>query len=143
MKSYIKKRLKKVVALLLILFVAMFVFRLIYGYQIYNEPIITNIYDQVVDISSNIRKNYASKKYEMNSGVTAVSVDQKYEKIADINTLSTKFDAEEKQIRAQIKDYEGLIQFENKSGNDGQVILMMKMNSARLSSPFQRPQLTK
>jgi hypothetical protein len=65
------------------------------------------------------RKNYASKKYSLNVGVSPMSVDQKYEKIADINTLSNKFNKEEKLIRAQIKDFDGLIQFENKSGNKG------------------------
>jgi predicted nucleic acid-binding Zn-ribbon protein len=120
MKAYIKKRLKKTIVILLLLFIAMFVFRLIYGYQTHSEPILSNSYNQAADISSGIRKNYASKKYEMNSGVTPVRVDQKYEKIANINTLSTEFEAEEKQIRTQVKDYEGLIQFENKSGNNGQ-----------------------
>lgn len=119
MKSFIKSQLKKTLIVLLLLFVALFVFRLTYGYQTVNEPIINPVYNEIVDVSSSARKNYASKKHLLNSGVTAVSVDQKYEKIADINTFSTKFDTQEKQIRAQIKDYEGLIQFENKSGNKG------------------------
>ncbi|TMM58239.1 DUF4349 domain-containing protein [Maribacter algarum] len=119
MKSFIKKRFKKVASILVLLFVALFIFRLIYGYQTVTEPTISNRFHEVIDISSEVRKNYASKKYQLNSGMSPVSVDQKYEKIADVNTLSTKFDKEEKQIRAQVKDYKGLIQFENKSGNEG------------------------
>lgn len=119
MKSFIKKRFKKTAAILSLLFVVLFVFRLIYGYQTVSEPTISNVFQEMIDFSSSARKNYASKKYQLNSGMSPISVDQKYEKIADINTLSTKFDKEEKQIRAQIKDYAGLIQFENKSGNKG------------------------
>ncbi|MEP3207776.1 MAG: DUF4349 domain-containing protein [Maribacter sp.] len=119
MKPSLKKRFKKTTAILLSLFVMLFVFRLIYGYQTVTDTVAANVYHEMVDISAGVRKNYASKKYQLNAGLTPVSVDQKYEKIADINTLSTKFDQEEKQIRAQIKDYKGLIQFENKSGNKG------------------------
>ena len=119
MKPFIKKRFKKTAAILVSLFVAFFIFRLIYGYQTVTEPTLSNVFDEMVDFSSGVRKNYASKKHQLSSGASPISVDQKYEKIADINTLSTKFDAEEKQIRAQVKDYEGLVQFENKSGNRG------------------------
>ncbi|MFK7811510.1 MAG: DUF4349 domain-containing protein [Maribacter sp.] len=119
MKTFIKQRFKKTIAILLSLFVLLFVFRLIYGYQTVTEPTFSNVFNEMVDFSSGGRKNYASKKYKLNTGISPISVDQKYEKIADINTLSTKFDTEEDQIRAQIKDYDGLIQFENKSGNKG------------------------
>jgi len=119
MKTFIKKRFKKTLVVLLLLFLALFVLRLIYGYKTVNEPTISNVFNEMVTVSWEGRKNYASKKYRPNSGMSPVSVDQKYEKIADINTVSTKFDEEEKQIRAQVKDYEGLIQFENKSGNKG------------------------
>jgi len=119
MKPLIKKEFKKTATILLSLFVVLFVFRLIYGYQTVSEPTISNVLHDVAEFSISARKNYASKKYKLNSGISPISVDQKYEKIADINTVSTQFDKEEKEIRAQVKDYEGLIQFENKSGNKG------------------------
>jgi len=119
MKPFIKKRFKKTVVVLLLVFVALFFFRLLFGYQTVTEPIVTNVMNEFVQLSSGIRKNYASKKYQMSAGIAPVSVDQKYEKIADINTVSTKFNTEEKKIRAQVKNYKGLIQFENKSGNEG------------------------
>lgn len=119
MKTFIKKRFKKTVTILLSLFVLLFFFRLLFGYQTVTEPIVSNIMEEAAGISLSLRKNYASKKYKQNSGLSPVSVDQKYEKIADINTISAKFDSEERKIRAQIKDYKGLIQFENKSGNKG------------------------
>lgn len=119
MKPFVKKRFQKTVGLLFALFVVLFIFRLIYGYNTVTEPTVSTVFQEMVDISVGVRKNYASKKYQLNSGLSPTSVDQKYEKIADINTVSTKFDQEEKQIRAQVKDFEGLIQFENKSGNKG------------------------
>lgn len=119
MKAFIKKRFKKTMSVLLLLFAVLFLFRLLFGYQTVTEPIASNVLNEIADISSGIRKNYASKKYKQDSGVANLSIDQKYEKIADINTISTKFDSEENKIRAQIKDYKGLIQFENKSGNKG------------------------
>jgi len=119
MKPLLKKELKKTAKVLLSLFVVLFVFRLIYGYQTVSEPTISNVLHDMVEFSVGARKNYASKKYQLNSGVSPISVDQKYEKVADINTLSTQFDKEEKQIRKEVKDYKGLIQFENKSGNKG------------------------
>ncbi len=118
MNSFNKKRFKKTAIILFLLFVVLFIFRFIYGYQTVTEPTISNVLYEMADISSGVRKNYASKKYQLNAGAP-ISVDQKYEKIADINTVSTQFDKEEKQIRAQVKDYAGLIQFENKSGNKG------------------------
>ncbi|MEX0275527.1 MAG: DUF4349 domain-containing protein, partial [Flavobacteriaceae bacterium] len=71
---------------------------------------------------SNVKRNYASKKYKVSSSNAAqasVKVDQKYEKIAEINTKSTEFDDEEKQAREQVDRYNALIQFEQKSGNKG------------------------
>ncbi len=124
MKQFVKTRLKKYITILLVVFIALFIFRLVYGYktvgehqvsQVFNEP----VFSESVVVSTEGRKNYASIKYKQNTGQIPVSIDQKYEKIADINTLSTKFDMEEKQIRAQIEGYDGLIQFENKSGNKG------------------------
>lgn len=119
MKSFIKTRFKKTVVKLLLLFILLFIFRLIYGYQTVNEPTFSNVLNEMIDVSYQGRKNYATKKYSQNAGISVMSIDQKYEKIADINSLTTKFNKEEELIRAQIKDYDGLIQFENKSGNKG------------------------
>lgn len=119
MKPFFKIKLKKTITILLFIFLCLFIFRLIYGYQTVATTRVSNIYNEVVALTTNSRKNYASKKYQSNAGTLAVQVDQKYEKVANINTLSTKFKTEEYQIRTQIKDFEGLIQFENKSGNKG------------------------
>lgn len=119
MEATFKKRFKKLLAVLLLCFVLLFLFRLTYGYQKTNEPQ-TNLFN--LEMSETIfegRKNYATKKYRNAMGQSPARMDQKYEKIADINSVSTKFDLEEQQIRKQVDDYKGLIQFEDKSGNVG------------------------
>ncbi len=124
MKQFVKTRSKKLITICLFVFAIMFVFRLIYGYKTVPDQQQPQVFDetiefQTVETVSIGRKNYASKKWIQQIGQSPTSVDQKYEKIADINTLSTKFDLEEKMIRTQIGNYNGLIQFEDKSGNKG------------------------
>ena len=124
MKPLFKKRLKKTIVLLLVAFIALFTFRLIYGYRTVSDtpenstfhmPLPSELEESVLST----RKNYASKKYKIVAGQSPVRIDQKYEKIADIHTFSTQFENEEKRIRNEIKDFAGLVQFENKNGNKG------------------------
>lgn len=123
MTPFIKTYSKTVFTVLLLLFIGLFVFRLSYGYRTQPNGTLPDIAQQeavyVENLFSRIRKNYASKTYQQSSGPTAAAVDQKYEKIADIKTLTTKFATVEASIRSQVKTYDGLIQFENKSGNEG------------------------
>lgn len=124
MKPFIKKNLKKTITILFATFIGLFIFRLIIGYQTVPEGAMPGIQNDLIAFQSaepvlNSRKNYASKKYFQVSGMTSVNVDQKYEKIADIKSFTTEFEKEENRIRNQVKDFKGLIQFENKSGNAG------------------------
>lgn len=124
MKPFIKKNLKKTITILFATFIGLFIFRLIIGYQTVPEGAMPGIQNDLIAFQSaepvlNNRKNYASKKYFQVSGMTSVNVDQKYEKIADIKSFTTEFEKEENRIRNQVKDFKGLIQFENKSGNAG------------------------
>lgn len=120
MKSTFKKRLKKLILWLILIFAVLFIFRLIYGY--------TKTFDdtpnqaQFFDNISNSKRNYATKKYKVKSSTpnqTAIKVDQKYEKIAEIKTKSSNFEEEEKSSRKTIEKLDALIQFEQKSGNKG------------------------
>ncbi len=120
MKQNFRKRFGKLVFILLSGFLVFFIFRLMYGYTKTTDdnPSQTQFFQSI----SNIKKNYASKKYEVKSKSTTLSpvkVDQKYEKVAVVSTKSTEFDKEEKQARGEVDKYEGLIQFEQKSGNKG------------------------
>ncbi len=120
MKQQFKKRLKRLILWLGLVFILLFIFRLIYGYVKTNNdtPNQTQFFDNI----SNTKRNYASKKYNVKPGsgnASAIKVDQKYEKIAEIKTKSSKFEEEEKTTRSEIKKYNALIQFEQKSGNQG------------------------
>ena len=120
METTFKKRLKKAIAILLLLFAVLFIFRFIYGYT---KTINTGAHETSFfqNISSS-QRNYATKKYKVKGGgaaVPSVKVDQKYEKIAEIRTKSSKFKEEEKLARVQIEKHNALIQFEQKSGNQG------------------------
>lgn len=120
MEQGFKKKLKKLIFWLIIIFATLFIFRLIYGYtKTFNEvPNQTQFFDNI----SSSKRNYASKKYEVkpsNTHQSATKVDQKYEKIAEIRTKSSNFEEEEKASRTMIKEMDALIQFEQKSGNEG------------------------
>jgi len=122
MKSNRKKSIKKIATILVGLFFALFIFRILYSYNTNDADdklVVNNVFDELSDITSMERKNYATKKHLLNQGVLSTSIDQKYEKIANINTLSNEFNKEEKAIRNQVINHKGLIQFENKSGNEG------------------------
>ncbi len=115
-----KKRLRKVISGLLILFVILFAFRLLYGYtkKFNNTSYETEFFENI----SNAKRNYASKKYKAkpaNLNQNSTAVDQKYEKIAEINTKSSNFEQEEKSSRKTIENLNALVQFEQKSGNSG------------------------
>ncbi len=121
MKRAFKTRLKKLITILLALFVALFFFRLFYGFT--EKQSTGSSYGGIVRLEESFitNKNYASKKYQSgtNSSQASVNVDQKYEKIAEINTKTSQFDQEERQVRTEIEKYNSLIQFEKKSGNEG------------------------
>ncbi len=118
-KKQIRARAKKILSWLGILFVALFIFRFIYGYTV--TPSNSVAYDNRLffEQATSVKKNYASKKYEVKNPQATTKVDQKYEKIAEITTKSSKFEKEEKQTRKAIEQYKALIQFEQKSGNIG------------------------
>ncbi len=122
MSNSFNRKLKKIFLILILGFVLLFFFRLFYGY---NQSPQGNSIRNSSGILSNIsfsKRNYASLKYKGKSSVvqqSPASVDQKYEKIAEIKTKSSKFQDEEKSARDQIKQFNALIQFEQKSGNNG------------------------
>lgn len=119
MKKPFNKKLKQLILWLFLIFCVLFIFRLIYGYTKTQHE--TTYQSDFFENLSNFKRNYASKKYKVQSNTTsqAVAVDQKYEKIADIKTKSTNFEEEETLSRTTIEKFNALIQFEQKSGNAG------------------------
>jgi hypothetical protein len=121
MKQSIKNPFKRIVAILLLGFVLLFIFRLIYGYTLTTDGTSSG-QSQFLESFIVDRKNYASIKYQVkseNAAQSSISVDQKYEKVAEINTKSSQFEDEEIQTRKEIEKHKALIQFEQKSGNEG------------------------
>lgn len=122
MKQTFRKRLKKGILYLILLFVILFLFRIVYGYSEYSNNSIdeSNLFFQEITSS---RVNYASKKYKINTVSNnlpaIVDVDQKYEKIATVNTKSSEFEKEKKLLDKAIKKESAIIQFEQNSGNKG------------------------
>lgn len=121
-----KARIKKVFFSLLGLFLILFLFRLAYGYTTYPNSNQSNTLTNVVNSFASrdgFYRNIASSKYEYQKGSTAdgqiISVDQKYEKTANISCKSEKFEEDEKAIRQTIKNNNAIIQFQQKSGNRG------------------------
>jgi predicted nucleic acid-binding Zn-ribbon protein len=115
-----RKRLKRLIIWLLLLFVTLFIFRFIYGYTktFKSNDRQTHFFETI----SQTQKNYASKKYKVKTTATnqsPIKVDQKYEKVAEIKTKSNQFENDEKTARQKIEKLNALIQFEQKSGNKG------------------------
>lgn len=127
MQVEIKNRIKKSLLWGFLGFVIFFSFRLFYGYLIYPNGKIQDTYSSYRS-SSNFsfsRKNYASTKYKGGGQRHQASTssggkhDQKYEKVCTMSSQSSKFDKDEKQIHVAIKKYNSLIQYENRSGLQG------------------------
>ncbi len=114
-------KLKTIILFLFLGFVLLFLFRMFYGYT-KNLNEVQEQTQQFNENSLNAKRNYASKEYQVKSSTLnqpQIKVDQKYEKIAEINTKSDLFEEDEKQVREQIDAVNALIQFEQKNGNKG------------------------
>ncbi len=124
MSRIFSKIAKRVYIILFIAFALLFLFRLGYGYTLDVDSVIEDeIYFD--NFSSDNKKNYASDgyksgKFDMDQGLSQnVSVDQKYEKIAEVNTSTKKFDDDEAKVRSEVENNFGIVQYERKTGNDG------------------------
>lgn len=122
----IKKRVFRVFFWLILLLIILFSFRLVYGYYRYPEGKEQVQYSNIQDFSpsSSGHRNIASAKYEFKKGKGAsdapqmVSVNQKYEKTANLQCQTNSFEEEEKKIRNTIKTNNAIIQFQQESGGD-------------------------
>jgi hypothetical protein len=147
-----KKRIIKLSFWLIAGFVLLLVFRLLYSYA---EK---DIYDgddgglTFFDGAGITRKNYASdsyrfKKEEMVKAVPQastgqadiqqeISVSQKYEKKATISAKSEDFAKDEREVKAKIKSYNAIIQYEENRGNKGnrQINLMIGVRPEKFDS---------
>lgn len=71
---------------------------------------------------TDLRKNYASEKQAPpppGAGGMPAEASQKYEKTASLNARSEKFETEEKRLRDLSRDFNAIIQYEQRIGNPG------------------------
>lgn len=110
--------IRKIIFVGVVSFLILFLFRLLYGY-IYPYGYAGHIQSSGTQSIQNdySKLNIASKrvKYESPEG-SVRSVDQKYEKIASIESRSTQIDKDEEKIRNMVKKSRSIIQYEKTSG---------------------------
>lgn len=124
MKKASQKKFRKSILILSLGFLGLFIFRTIYTYTTDSPDI--HLPNQMMDnmvaleypLELDSRKNYASIKYQ-GPNPSSSNLDQKYEKIANINAVSGEFENEESKVRDEIQKLNALIQYENKTGNEG------------------------
>jgi hypothetical protein len=141
MNRILTKKFRNLVLILIGIFCLMFAFRLGYGYTLKIEEGQSDYAD--FDYFDSGKQNFASTNYnkgwdkggkldlDYNSSAPdfdgGTSVDQKYEKIAEVKAETHQFDEDEDYVRKQVEDFEGIIQYEKKYGNDGQRKLQLQV----------------
>ena len=96
-------------------------------------------YNLIYNVLNNIRKNYASEKFALSRNVQEPSnfaSNQKFEKTASIQTKSSEFEQDEKQIKAKTTGFNAVIQYEQTTGQKGsrQTHLLIGVNPALFDS---------
>jgi len=107
------------------IFAVIFILRLIYGFA--SHPQASRGYLGIQSGFTFNTRNYASKKqvYEKFRGHglkpkgAKITVDQKYEKVADLASRTHHFEGDEKKSRDAIKKFNALIQYEGRTGLKG------------------------
>lgn len=117
--------LRKTTFWLASLFVFLFVARLIYGYYYPGTTRDNGVTLLSSDDFSVSRKNYASEKIKSESAPqpqqqAGFSQSQKYEKVATLRSKSSQFEADDARLKAMVKGFGAVIQYEQNTGNVGQ-----------------------
>ncbi|RBL92728.1 DUF4349 domain-containing protein [Chitinophaga flava] len=114
---------KRIFRILLLLFTAMFLFRLLYGYLYKDNTPAELGGDDFFSSIVKYRRNYASEKTKSfaKSGAEPVAITsgQKYEKVANVRSRSTNFTEEEKLVHGTIRQFGAIVQYQQESGNKG------------------------
>ncbi len=132
MTRIFSKQAKRIYLILAALFLLLFIFRLGYGYTLAVSETDED-YVSFDSFSTDNKRNYASDDYKsdkLDVGYTQesnIQPSQKYEKIAEVQTTTTEFDKNELQIRKEVENYFGIIQYERKYGNDGNRRLQLQI----------------
>ncbi|QJB35219.1 DUF4349 domain-containing protein [Chitinophaga oryzae] len=111
---------KRIFTWLVLVFVVMFLFRLLYGYKY--SPRDENVSQSESFLSQIQQKNYASeRKVQMKPDAAPIPTasSQKYEKVAYVKSRSASFTEDEKQLHGTIRRFGAIIQYQQESGNKG------------------------
>lgn len=114
--------MKKRLLILLLAFLSLWALRLGYGYLTKPNGQVQTMqteFDSMIEGFTLERKNYASSKMKMEPSLGQAplgAVDQKYEKIGTLTSLSQSYDQEEKALYDLIKQEQLMIQFEQRAG---------------------------
>jgi Domain of unknown function (DUF4349) len=110
--------LKKYFVWFLAGFIMFFLFRLAYGYMRTPENGQGIWPQESADGGFEMsKKNYATEKFKnVDTSIPAPGSDQKYEKVGSASSVTEHFDEDQKKVRDLIKQYEGVIQFEQMGG---------------------------
>ncbi|MBO0931839.1 DUF4349 domain-containing protein [Fibrella aquatilis] len=104
-------------------FLALFCFRLLYGYLATDTAQASDDGANFFSSLENVRKNYASEKSMKLSGdvpaQSAMASSQKFEKTASVKLKTSSFEDDEKRVKAQTKAYNAVIQYEQNEGQRG------------------------
>jgi hypothetical protein len=99
-------------------FMLFFLFRLSYGYMTKPDNGQTGWTSDSSDGGFEMsRKNYANEKIKaVDTSIPAPGSDQKYEKVGSATSVTDHFEDDQKKIRDLIKNYDGIIQYEQLGG---------------------------
>lgn len=132
----IRPRLKPLFLRLLGVFLLFFLFRLLYGYVESGSAAFDGMGGS--DEGLRLKRNYASAvimKEAPNApppppGQQGSGGSQKYERVANIRSRSGRFEEDEKAVKAQIRQFKGIIQYEKNQGNAGERSLFLQIGVA-------------
>lgn len=135
----LKQRFWKIARWFIALFFFMLICRLIYGYVATDIIASSDYASDFFSSVEKLRKNYASEKGYSKPDVgrqASFAASQKYEKTATVRTKSTAFDKDASAIKNTTKDFEGVIQYEQNTGNKGyrEIHLLIGVNPEKFDS---------
>ena len=116
------KMFKRVILGLIILYLIILFARAIYDLNTYSDAEAANNYNVYFSAEKEIRSvnNYASETMVYNTeGAAVSSLDQKYERIADIVSRTVNYDADMDRFNVILTEYGAVIQMENRRGLTG------------------------
>ncbi|MBU4268760.1 MAG: DUF4349 domain-containing protein [Acidobacteria bacterium] len=124
-----KQKVLRVIRVFTLLFFIVFGLRLIYEFAFNHSdvmPALVSQFEQQVSSNDsqqsrtlNIASYKMSKNVIIKEGPVRTALDQKYEKIAHIQSRSREFAADEKRLRSLVQKEKGIIQSESNSGLPG------------------------